>query len=101
MQSLTLFNQNFAVAESLLQLHQIFYDLKSHDLNDELRLAICKCWELPDKTFIEHARNDKVQVYAQSAVKIPDSLLKEGGLDFLLRQVTEDRFLHQAPGISN
>jgi HEPN superfamily RiboL-PSP-like protein len=86
LQALTLFNQNFAVAESLLQLYQLFYDLKSSEIGDELRLSICKCWELPEKTHIEHARNDKVQVYAQAAAKIPDSLLMERGLDFLLRQ---------------
>jgi len=86
MEALTLFNQNFAVAESLLQVHRLFEGLNKTDLSDQLRLAICKVWNAPENTVIQHARNDRVSVLARATTRIPESLTLEGGLDFLLRQ---------------
>jgi len=86
MEALTLFNQNFAVAESLLQVHRLFEGMDKADLSDQLRLAICRVWNAPENTVIQHARNDRVSVLARAAVRIPESLTLEGGLDFLLRQ---------------
>ena len=86
MEALTLFHQNFAVAESLVQLYQLFHGLCQSDLSKELHLAICAHWRIPDKTVIQHASNDRVSVLARSATRIPESLTMDGGLDFLLRQ---------------
>jgi len=86
MQALTLFNQNFAVAESLLQLYQLFHGLKKTEFKEDLRLAICSFWGAPENTAIQHAVNDRVIVMARAATPIPESLTLESGLDFLLRE---------------
>ena len=86
MQALTLFNQNFAVAESLLQLYQLFHGLKKTEFKEELRLAICSFWGAPENTAIQPALNDRIMVLARAATPIPESLTLEGGLDFLLRE---------------
>ena len=86
MQALTLFNQNFAVAESLLQFYQLFNGLKKTELKENLRLAICTHWGAPEKTAIQPALNDRIMVLARAAMPIPESLTLEGGLNFLLRE---------------
>ncbi len=86
MQALTLFNQNFAVAESLLQLYQLFHGLKKTEFKEDLRLAICSFWGTPETTAIQPAVNDRLMVIARAAMPIPESLTLEGGLDFLLRE---------------
>jgi hypothetical protein len=88
MQELTLFNQNFAPLEGLLQLHQVFYGLTQTELSDKLRLDICPQWAVRAATHVRYARNGRVGVLARSAASIPDYLLMPGGLDFLLRQAT-------------
>jgi hypothetical protein len=85
-EALTLFYQNFAVAESLVQLYQLFHGLCRSDLSQDLHLAVCAHWRLPGNTVVQHASNDRVSVLARSATRIPESLTMEGGLDFLLRQ---------------
>lgn len=45
MHALTLFQQNFAVAESLLQMYQLTGCLKEEELPEELRRAVCIFWE--------------------------------------------------------
>jgi hypothetical protein len=86
MQPLTLFNQNFAVTESLIQLYQLFHGLKKTELKETVRLAICSLWDAPEGTNIHPALNDRVIVLARAATTIPESLIMEGGLDFLLRE---------------
>ncbi len=86
MQALTLFNQNFAVAESLLQLYQLFHGLKKTEFKEDLRLAICSFWGAPVNTAIQPAVNDRVMVMARAAMPIPESWTLESGLDFLLRE---------------
>lgn len=86
MQALTLFSQNFAVAESLLQLYQLFNGLKKSELKQSLRLAICAYWGAPENTAIQPALNDRVMVLARAATPIPESLTMDGGLNFLLRE---------------
>lgn len=86
MQALTLFSQNFAVAESLLQLYQLFNGLKKSELKQSLRLAICAYWGAPENTAIQPAVNDRVMVLARAATPIPESLTMDGGLNFLLRE---------------
>jgi len=85
-EALTLFYQNFAVAESLVQLYQLFHGLCRSDLSQDLHLAVCAHWRLPGNTVVQHASNDRVSVLARSATRIPESLTMDGGLDFLLRQ---------------
>jgi len=86
MQALTLFNQNFAIVESLLQLYQMFSGLEKRGLNDNVRLALCSFWEAPENTALHHAHNDRVAVIARAGTPLPEALIMEGGLDFLLRQ---------------
>lgn len=86
MEALTLFHQNFAVAESLVQLYQLFHGLGKSSLSKELHLAICAHWEVAGNTVVQHASNDRVSVLARSTMPIPESLTIEEGLDFLLRQ---------------
>jgi hypothetical protein len=86
MQALTLFKQNFAVAESLLQLYELFHGLEKTEFKEDLRLAICSFWGAPENTAILPAVNDRVMVMARAATPIPESLTLEGGLDFLLRE---------------
>jgi len=85
-EALTLFHQNFAVAESLVQLYQLFDGLSRSDLSKELRLAICGHWGASTNTVVQHASNDRVSVLARSMTRIPESLTIDRGLDFLLRQ---------------
>jgi hypothetical protein len=85
-EALTLFHQNFAVAESLLQLYQLFHGLSHAELSSDLHLALCSQWKVPSNTVIQHATNDHVSVLARSALRIPESLTMNGGLDYLLRQ---------------
>lgn len=87
MQALTLFNQNFAAGESLLQLYQIFDGLRPSDLREELRLAITTHWGMPTNALVKIADNDRVSILARAAARLPESLTTDGGLDFLLRQV--------------
>ncbi|MDQ3754998.1 MAG: hypothetical protein M3371_09730, partial [Acidobacteriota bacterium] len=87
MQALTLFNQNFAVAESLLQLYQVFHGLSQEELREDLRLAICAQWQAPGNSLVQHACNDRVTILGRATANIPSSLTISGGLDFLLRQV--------------
>jgi len=93
MQALTLFNQNFAVAESLLQLYQLFHGMKKTEMKEDLRLAICSFWGAPESTAIHPALNDRVMVLARAATPIPESLTMDGGLDFLLRETVVVLFL--------
>lgn len=86
MQALTLFNQNFAVAESLLQLYQLFHGMKKTDIKEELRLAVCSFWGTPENTALHPAINDRIFVLAKAATPIPESLTMEGGSDYLLRE---------------
>lgn len=86
MQAANLFQQNFAVAESLLQLYQIFHGLKKANVRDELRLAVCSHWGDPPHAVVHTACNDRVMVLARSVAPVPEALTGEGGLDFLLRQ---------------
>lgn len=78
--------QNFLVAEHLLQLHELFHELREEEASEPLRLAVCQCLALPDKAILRHARNDQLVMVAKASAPIPPSLMVENGLDFLLRQ---------------
>lgn len=78
--------QNFSVAEHLLQLHELFRGLQESKLDEPLRLAVCTCLDIPEKSVLRHARNDQVVLVAKATAPIPPSLLVEDGINFLLRQ---------------
>jgi hypothetical protein len=80
--------QNFAVAEHLLNLFELFRGLKEYPATSELRLAICRRLGWADGTAIREACNDQVLIAARATAPIPNALLIENGADFLLRQAT-------------
>ncbi|MEJ5330220.1 MAG: hypothetical protein WHT07_08700 [Desulfobaccales bacterium] len=82
MHALTLFNQNFAVAESLLELYHLFHGLQRKDLHEDLRLAICSFWGAPENTAIRPHVNDRVLLLARAVTAVPESLTLEGALTF-------------------
>jgi len=86
MQAEHLFDQNFAVSESLIQLYEMFQGLTRPQLSQQLRLAICTEWQAPENLHVEYMVNEKVSVIARAVARVPQSLTYDGGLDFLLRQ---------------
>ena len=86
MHALTLFQQNFAVAESLLQMYQLTGGLKEEELPEELRRAVCIFWEEQENARVHHASNDRITLLVRPTARIPGPILIPGGLDFLLRQ---------------
>lgn len=78
--------QNFAVAEYLLQLFELFHDLREETNVEELRLAICRKWGLSESTALRQACNDQMFLVVRATAPIPQALLIENGADFLLRQ---------------
>jgi|GEM_PF-530624 len=78
--------QNFSVAEHLLQLHELFRELREEAADEPLRLAVLKSLSLPDQTELRCARNDQVVLLAKATAPIPHSLLVPDGINFLLRQ---------------
>lgn len=86
MRAYDLATQNFLVAEHLLQLHELFRELREEDAEEPLRLAVCQCLSLPEQSILRHARNDQMVMVAKASAPIPPSLLVQNGLDFLLRQ---------------
>lgn len=78
--------QNFAVAEHLLNLHQLFRELQEESPDDSIRLAVCRKLKIPEDTIIREARNDNLLLLAKATAPIPASLLTPGGTNFLLRQ---------------
>ncbi|SMP42889.1 hypothetical protein SAMN06295888_102122 [Desulfonatronum zhilinae] len=78
--------QNFSVAEHLLDLHQLFRNLRECPSDNQLHLAVCKCLDVPENTVLRHARNDQLVMVAKAASPIPASLLVQDGANFLLRQ---------------
>lgn len=86
MQAFELFKQNFASSESLLQLYELFHGLRRAELSKDLRLAVCRHWSEPDHAVIHPSSNNRVMVISRATTPIPETLVSEGGLDFLLRQ---------------
>lgn len=78
--------QNFSVAEHLLQLYDLFRDLKEDVPKEPLRLAVCETFAVPNHTVLRHARNEQVVLVAKATAPIPQSLLVTDGINFLLRQ---------------
>jgi hypothetical protein len=78
--------QNFAIAEHLLQLHQLLRELRGHEANQPLSLAICECLALPAGSALQHAKNSYALLSAHSTIPVPSCLTAPAGVDFLLRQ---------------
>lgn len=78
--------QNFAVAEHLLQLYELFRGLKEEGCPDQLRLVVCRVLGLEESAAVRMARSDNALLGAGPSAPIPAPLLYENGADFLLRQ---------------
>ena len=78
--------QNFSIAEHLLQLHQLFRDLKPYQAGQDYVLAVCSALELPRDAAVHHARNSHMAFSVHGAVPMPSCLTTPQGMDFLLRQ---------------
>jgi len=86
MNPLTLFNQNFSTAEKLLQMYLSAGGLKRTEFPESFRNAVCAVWGVKDNTHIRYASNDRMIILTRSASGIPELIMEEGGMDFLLRQ---------------
>ena len=87
MRALDLAQQNFAVAETLLQLHHLLEGLRLNGApSDELRLAVCQAMEAGEHTALKEFGNSRLILYAKDAVAMPDRIHSGDGIDFLLRQ---------------
>lgn len=78
--------QNFAVAEHLLQLYELFHGIREVAPDEEMRLAVCRRLRLPENAAIRHAENEQMVMCARATAPIPQALLIDGGIAFLLRQ---------------
>jgi hypothetical protein len=78
--------QNFAIAEHLLHLHQLFRDLRSFEPKQSLTLAVCEELAVPASTALHHTKNDHLACSIKATIPMPSCLLANDGLDFLLRQ---------------
>ncbi|MBN1547850.1 MAG: hypothetical protein JW902_14460, partial [Syntrophaceae bacterium] len=83
---LTIFNQNFAIVERLLQMYQLANGLRQSELPDNLKQSLGSFWGEPENTYIKYAANDRIAILSRSATRFPDAITEEGGGDFLLRQ---------------
>ena len=77
--------QNFAVAEHLLQLYELFRGLREKPPAEELRLVICRELACPDNTAVRESLNDHLVLLSKAAAPLPQALLLPDGLNFLLR----------------
>ena len=78
--------QNFAVAEHLLQLHQLLRELQRYEPGKEFELAVCQRLELKPESALHHAKNHHLLCGISATLPLPSCLLVKEGMDFLLRQ---------------
>ncbi len=78
--------QNFAIANHLLDLHQLFSGLNSFDPGRDFELAICSKMNTSSETVFHHTKNDRVLCSVKATVPLPSCLLADEGMNFLLRQ---------------
>lgn len=78
--------QNFAIAEHLLQLHQLFRGLRPYEPGKALTLAVCEEMSTATSTALHHAKNDHLVCSVRGSIPLPSCLVVSDGLDFLLRQ---------------
>jgi len=84
--ALTVFQQNFAIAERLLQQYQLAGGLAWSAPSDTLLRALPESWAARGSGGAQLATNEHVMILFRSTARVPGSLRVEGGLDFLLRQ---------------
>ena len=77
--------QNFAVAEHLLQLYELFRGLHEKPPTEELRLALCRELSCPVNTGVRESLNDHLLLLSKTVAPLPQALLLPDGLNFLLR----------------
>lgn len=86
MQALDLAIRNFAVAEHLLHLEQLFADAVQHQPSQEYVVKLCAEMQVPETTAWHHIKNSRSLVGINGSVTVPSCLTATKGLDFLLRQ---------------
>ena len=86
MQALDLAIRNFAVAEHLLRLEELFAGAAAYQPAEGLSLALCTELSLPAGTALHYVKNSRAVMGVQGSVSVPSCLTTAKGLDFLLRQ---------------
>lgn len=86
MQALDLAIRNFAVAEHLLHLQQLFAGAGAYEPNTTFTVALCTEMAVPEGTALHHLRNPHAILGIHGSVTVPSCLTATQGLDFLLRQ---------------
>ena len=86
MQALDLALRNFAVAEHLLQLQQLFADAVQHRPSGDYVLKLCAEMSVPEGSAWHHLKNNHTLIGINGSLNVPSCLTAEKGLDFLLRQ---------------
>jgi hypothetical protein len=86
MNALDLANRNFAVAEHLLQLEQLFADAAQHHPSGDYVLHLCSEMQAPVGSAWHHVKNTHSLIGISGSIPVPSCLVTTKGLDFLLRQ---------------
>jgi hypothetical protein len=86
MQALDLAIRNFAVAEHLLQLEQLFADAAQHQPSPDYVVKLCAEMAVPPGAALHHLKNSHTLVGIDGSVAVPSCRSATRGLDFLLRQ---------------
>ena len=86
MQALDLAIRNFAVAEQLLQLEQLFADAAQHQPSPDYVVKLCAEMAIPPEAALHHLKNPRTLVGIDGSVSVPSCLIAPKGLDFMLRQ---------------
>lgn len=86
MQALDLAIRNFAVAEHLLHLEELFAGAAAYQPAAGFSLALCAELSLPGSTALHHVKNTRAVMGIQGSVPVPSCLTTAQGLDFMLRQ---------------
>lgn len=86
MQALNLAIRNFAVAEHLLHLEQLFADAAQHHPSQDYVVKLCAEMQVQPGAAFNHLKNRHALLGIDGAVPLPSCLTTERGLDFLLRQ---------------
>jgi hypothetical protein len=86
MQALDLAIRNFAVAEHLLHLQELFAGAAAYQPAQGFSLALCTELALPAGSALHHVKNSRAVLGVQGSVHLPSCFSGGQGLDFLLRQ---------------
>lgn len=86
MQALDLAIRNFAVAEHLLHLEQLFADAAQHHPSQDYVVTLCAEMQVPPGAAFHHLKNPRALIDIDGSVTVPSCLTAPKGLDFLLRQ---------------